>query len=140
MKKIINILIMVFIFFSSCVSFDSIQESICLHSVRIAINIPCKMKKQVINYAEGVLCFYSLPTGEVIEIQQGALMKSQIDDLVPFLKKRKKRCYIEKGIDGNGKLWRMDVYAKFKIYYFGISPSEVQIYDGILNKIKIKDV
>lgn len=140
MKKIINTLIMVFIFFSSCVSFDSIEESVYLHSVRIFMNVPCKMKKQVVNYEEGVLYFYSLPTGEVIEIHQGALMKSQIDELVPFLKKHKKKCYIEKGIDGNGKLWRMDVYAKFKIYYFGISPSEVQIYDRILNKIKIKDV
>lgn len=96
---------------------------------------PFHMQKD--NYEEGVIYFYNFIDSAYIIVFQGTMMEFPIDKYQWNGKMAKGNRTIYFGITDN-KFWRKDVCEGIRIYYGNVPKKKKELYDKVLDGIKIK--
>lgn len=114
-------------------------EHLQLLSKEVEMQLPVPFYIQKDNYEEGVIYFYSFVDSAFIIIFQGAMLELPIDRYKPQKTKIKNQIKISTGFENN-KFWRKDIYEGVRIYYDNVSSKNKNLYDKVLDEIKISSL
>jgi len=107
-----------------------------LLSKNFELKLPVPFHSQKDNYEEGVVFFYSFADNAYIVVIQGSMVEFPIDKYQTQKTEIKNKRKISVGVENN-KFWRKDVLDGIRIYYDNVSAKNKEIYDKILDEIKI---
>jgi len=120
-----------------CTSTDTIFNSI------ISLELPCKYKKQVFLYDEGMFIDFHYPDGSMITLFKGALQKSPL-----FMEDSE---HLVQSVDSlNGKVsykgiirdrvWREDKISGLYIYYNNVPTEKKFLFEQVLDRLSITEL
>lgn len=107
-----------------------------LLSKKFELKLPVPFHSQKDNYEEGVIYLYSFVDSAYIIVFQGSMVEFPIDKYQTQKTEIKNQRKISVGVENN-KFWRKDVLEGIRIYYDNVSSKNKEIYDKILDEIKI---
>ena len=108
-----------------------------LLSKEFELKLPIPFHTQKDNYEEGVIYFYSFSDGAYIIVFQGSMVEFPIDKYQIQETEIKNKRKITVGVEDN-KFWRKDDWKGIRIYYDKVPAEKKEIYDKVLNEIKLK--
>lgn len=111
-------------------------ESQKLISKEFEMKLPVPFYVQKENYDEGIIYYYNFVDSAYIIVNQGSMLEFPIDKYNPQKTEIKDQRKISVGFE-NDKFWRKDIFKGVRIYYDNVSAKNKNIYDEILDKIKI---
>lgn len=119
------------------VAFKLEHQILLSRDVEMRLPIPFHTQKE--NYEEGIFCVYSFTDSAYIIVFQGALMEFPIDRYKVQKTEIKNNKNISIGVENN-KCWRKDIFEGVSIYYDNVLPEKKDLYDKILDELKINPI
>lgn len=119
------------------VTFKLEHQQLLSKDVEMQLPVPFYFQKD--NYEEGVIFFYSFVDSAFIIVFQGAMLELPIDRYKPQKTEIKNQRKISTGFENN-KFWRKDIYKGVRIYYDNVSSKNKNLYDKVLDEIKISSL
>jgi hypothetical protein len=117
------------------ISFKLERQTLLSKEVEMRLPVPFHTQKD--NYEEGVIYFYSFVDSAYIIVFQGTMVEFPIDKYQAQKTEIKNQKKISVGIENN-KFWRKDVFEGVRIYYDNVPAKNKEIYDKVLDGIKVK--